>query len=671
MNRIEQIIDEAKANNITLYIKDGQLAFIAEQGALPSELKARISMNKQDIISALLSEQESPSDAATSRSRCSPTRSAPLWVTSTRTPTRCRPCSRGWSFTLSSKASAASTTTSWPSTSSARGTRSSSGGRSGRASRSTRSCAPASCSTGERPLQVVHRASSCRWRSKTCAICPSRSRRQYLAEWTERRKRHVFDWERGPLFHVNIFRRTDESFQFVLSFHHAILDGWSRAVLTTQLYNRYERLLSGAELEAAERKLDLPRLRRAGAAGAGRPRGEGVLRADAARTLPTQQLPRLKPDRPSASGDARAHDSLAVEAFTPLSGRLMELARRLGVPVQAVLLAGHFKVLATMSGQTRAVSCVTYNGRPETAGAERSVGLYLNSLPFSLEIDAGSWRELIAQVAELSTRRHAVSRLPAVEDPAGRGPLLRRGHLQLHTLPCLPRTRRIGDGHALEVLGSPASSRQTSTSTSTFSRGIDDDSLRMVLIFDRQVYRPRTDRAARGLLRARFELMLERLDEPHHTESLLGEEELAPAAARLDWCGRSTTRSTSARTSFSRCQAQQTPEAIAIAYAEHEPELSGARREVVAPGELSLEAGVGLESRVGLHLRRSPEMLIALLGVLKCGAAYVPLEAGLPQQRLRVHAERLGCRVGAHRVGADAESAARWRGCRPDGRRVY
>ena len=71
-----------------------------------------------------------------------------------------------------------------------------------------------------------------------------------------------------------------------------------------------------------------------------------------------------------------------------LSGRLINLARELGVPVQSVLLAAHFKVLAMMSGQARAVSCVTHNGRPESEGAERSLGLYLNSLPVSLEAEA-------------------------------------------------------------------------------------------------------------------------------------------------------------------------------------------------------------------------------------------------------------------------------------------
>ena len=93
---------------------------------------------------------------------------------------------------------------------------------------------------------------------------------QYLAHWIEERKKHEFDWERGPLFQVHIFLRTDESMQFVMSFHHAVLDGWSRAALNTMLYNRYERLLRGEELEPVESGLDVPGVHSPGAASAGR-----------------------------------------------------------------------------------------------------------------------------------------------------------------------------------------------------------------------------------------------------------------------------------------------------------------------------------------------------------------------------------------------------------------
>ncbi len=61
MSLIEQIIGEARARNVVLYIKDGQLAFIAEKGGFPEELKARIGKHKREIIDALLSQASSAS----------------------------------------------------------------------------------------------------------------------------------------------------------------------------------------------------------------------------------------------------------------------------------------------------------------------------------------------------------------------------------------------------------------------------------------------------------------------------------------------------------------------------------------------------------------------------------------------------------------------------------
>src|SRR5215208_5321101 len=104
----------------------------------------------------------------------------------------------------------------------------------------------------ERPLQVVHRNIDLPLEVDDLRDLSPPEQERYLSEWTERRKRHVFDWENGRLFQVNIFRRTDDSIQFVVSFHHAVLDGWSRAVFSTQLYKRYNRLLSGEDLDQGE-----------------------------------------------------------------------------------------------------------------------------------------------------------------------------------------------------------------------------------------------------------------------------------------------------------------------------------------------------------------------------------------------------------------------------------
>jgi amino acid adenylation domain-containing protein len=82
-------------------------------------------------------------------------------------------------------------------------------------------------------------------------------------------------------------------------------------------------------------------------------------------------------------------------------------------------------------------------------------------------------------------------------------------------------------------------------------------------------------------------------------------------------------------------QVERTPEAIAVTF----------ERQCLTYAQLNCRAnqlacylstqGVGPDHLVGLHLDRSPELVVAILGVLKCGGAYVPLDPGYPAERLR------------------------------------
>ena len=93
-------------------------------------------------------------------------------------------------------------------------------------------------------------------------------------------------------------------------------------------------------------------------------------------------------------------------------------------------------------------------------------------------------------------------------------------------------------GHALEVLGSSGFEQTNFDFHVDFARGIDDDSLRLALIFDPQVYDGGLiERLRQYYLRA-YELMLERLDEQHQAQFAARRGGTAPAAALFDWCGR-------------------------------------------------------------------------------------------------------------------------------------
>ncbi|NQZ11450.1 MAG: amino acid adenylation domain-containing protein, partial [Algicola sp.] len=250
---------------------------------------------------------------------------------------------------------------------------------------------------GKRPLQTVFKSIDIPLIVQDIKDLDESAQQQTIASWTDQRKRHEFDWENGPLFQFNIFLRSDDSFEFVFSFHHAILDGWSVATLNTNLFNYYTQLLLGktppvmAQEWVYRQFIDLE---------------QRSLRSDEARdyfntmleSAPVLQLPY------KAQADltkTREQQTLIVAPMKAFSTPLAQLSKQMNVPLQSVLLAIHFKVLAQVSGQAQVVSCVTHNGRPEEADSERGLGLFLNSLPLSLTLPGGSWSELIQAVAAL------------------------------------------------------------------------------------------------------------------------------------------------------------------------------------------------------------------------------------------------------------------------------
>src|SRR6185369_5745115 len=224
---VQQIINEANASGIVLYIKDGQLAFIAEHGSFPSDLKAKISKHKNDILIALLATEEAASEKAIAPfALLTDSERATLGdgyedVYEDVYPMSALQTGMVFHTQLEQFSGvyhdivAEHVKCPWDQQSFAR--------------------ALATCVEehpvlrtsfrldGERPLQLVRRAIELPLEVED--LRDHVDAEQYVKDWIEARKRHVFDWEHGPLWQLNIFLRTTESIQFVISFHHAVLDG--------------------------------------------------------------------------------------------------------------------------------------------------------------------------------------------------------------------------------------------------------------------------------------------------------------------------------------------------------------------------------------------------------------------------------------------------------------
>src|SRR4029077_1375757 len=97
------------------------------------------------------------------------------------------------------------------------------------------------------PLQLVHRHVVPHLAIDDLRGLEPEAQERLLAEWMEAEKAQPVPLDRAPLLHVRIFRRSDASFQLTLSFHHAILDGWSVATLMSETFGHYLALCRGEE----------------------------------------------------------------------------------------------------------------------------------------------------------------------------------------------------------------------------------------------------------------------------------------------------------------------------------------------------------------------------------------------------------------------------------------
>src|SRR5262249_44800880 len=91
----------------------------------------------------------------------------------------------------------------------------------------------------KQPLQLVHAEVDPVIEFEDVSGLPDVEQTRTIEDWIDREKRRPFGWRGPPLFRIQIHQRGADIFQFTLSFHHAILDGWSVAAFMTDLFGSY------------------------------------------------------------------------------------------------------------------------------------------------------------------------------------------------------------------------------------------------------------------------------------------------------------------------------------------------------------------------------------------------------------------------------------------------
>ncbi|MEU4836567.1 condensation domain-containing protein, partial [Streptosporangium sp. NPDC023615] len=483
--------------------------------------------------------------------------------------------------------------------------------------------------------------------------------RERLASWREAEKRNGFDWSSPPLLRAYAHVLDEDEFALSLSFHHAILDGWSVAALVTELLGRYAAAVGSGTATGTGTGTGGTDTGHSGSASPGEPRGEpretpprdlprdlpralfrDLVAAERAATAsaearefwrervedaPESRLPRL-PGFPT--GGPRAAEVVAVPVPDGTVAELERRSRELRVPLRTTLLAAYLTALGHVTGEREVMAGVLGHGRPETEGGGEVLGLFLNTLPLRVRLDAGDRAALIRRVfdAEVAAVPYRHYPLFEIQQAAGRSPLLDTlfDFRDFHVYGGLS-----GDGVA--ITGQEFFEQTDMPCTVAFVR-LPGGGLTLTLSYD-----------ASQFPREQMESLAGRV-----IDALTGEPTIDPAENetidRWNATGRAHPAGGTLHGLF-LAQAALTPDAPAVAFEGSWTtyrELAGRASAIAA--EL-YRAGVSHDRPVGVLLERSADLPAALLGVLAAGGAYLPLEPGHPLARMRGMLDDAGASV--------------------------
>ncbi|MFE5976169.1 amino acid adenylation domain-containing protein [Streptomyces sp. NPDC056460] len=455
------------------------------------------------------------------------------------------------------------------------------------------------------------------------------------AAWTAADRDRPVNLALDPLFAHTLLRLADDRVLWCQRYHHIVMDGMGVALLT----RRAGELYTAGDGAAAPRDWSLSRLVAADRAYRASDRHAADrawwLERMAGRTEPVRLV-----DRAATPMTRRLRSSAELSPATV--ERLDTAARTAGVRPSRILLAAVAAHLHRAGGEQDLVLGLPVAAREDEVSATVP-GMVSNIVPLRLAVHPGTTgAALVAQVRETVADAVAHGRYRAEDLARELGLVDGVPELVGPTVNILPRSEdlRFAD-HRAELR--PEWLGPVSDLAFSFAEGTDGIGYTVHLDADADV----CDEAALADHARRFLALLDAftadLDRPVGRIELTSEAERGRLLDEFGVAPREVPE-LSWPAAF-EAQVRRSPDAVALVCEDRELTYAALDDAADRLARLLRSRGVGAEDVVGVALPRSPELVVALLAVMKAGAAYLPLDADHPQDRIAYMLSDAGART--------------------------
>jgi amino acid adenylation domain-containing protein len=482
----------------------------------------------------------------------------------------------------------------------------------------------------------------------------SEREREALRIASEEGKR-PFDLTRGPLLRTVLLQVSRDQYILVLAMHHIITDGWSISILFRELAHCYEAYASGREPELPElpiQYVEYAQWQREYITGEVLARQVQYWKNKLAGAQTILDLPTDRP-RPTTHSWHGATEELIFES--QVRRALKEFAQSEGATLFMVSMAAFQALLWRYTSQDGILV-----GTPTAARSqieiENLVGFFVNTLVFRADFTPDlTFRGLVRQVRACALEAYAHQDVPfekLVEELVPQRSMNTSPLFQvMFTFQNIPK-------QVFEISGLKMKELEFETGIAKFDLAVEafeddeDDEFHCRFEYNTDLFEKQTILRELGHFRNLVNAVLKNPDEPLARIALMDEREREQTVVQWNNTATDYPRDLRIHSAFER-QAARTPDRTALVFQGEKIPYRRINEDANRLAHYLIKKGVGPGNLVGVSMERSPELTVALLGVLKTGAAYVPLDPSYPLQRLASTLEdtRAECVLSTNGIG--------------------
>ncbi|MGG3660350.1 non-ribosomal peptide synthetase, partial [Bacillus pseudomycoides] len=480
---------------------------------------------------------------------------------------------------------------------------------------------------GSVPLQVVYQSVPVDIIEHDLSVYTEKEQEDFIERSLLEDRQNPFELKEDPLWRLRVYRLNDRQVAFAWIVHHAIMDGWSVASFMTELVGVYFKLKTGSvelsQLKSSYKDYIVDQM--------------VVSQQEDLTTYWQKELKDFK--RLQLPFEATQETKTTTKVLNPeLLQQLKRVAKKEKTTIRTICLTAYLSVMKLITFESDITIGLVENARPVTEDAEKMLGCFLNTIPFRISIDKEeTWETLLRKVHKKQIDKKKFGRLSfkRISEAIGASSALDN--------PVFDILFNFIDFHTYENIKkhsiTPRKESYEKTNTLfdfSISTTLNQFEIRIVSSFSDLIIKRLLGYFERALY-----ILIDNLDQRFRNEQLLENEETFSLLhqfnnQKVDYPQEKTLISLFVE------QATKAPDKIALTLGEDCLSYGELHRKSNQVARLLHKQGVGREQIVGLLVDRSPEMIISILGILKAGAAYLPIDPDYPEERIRYMLEDSG-----------------------------